>query len=123
DPKSGGVPTSTQLGTFVYTIATDAFVEIGPRAVTLVDIGRFPTFTDYDSTLAPSSLVFASALNFRADGTFPPIAEDASGLNPGRAPQLFLAALPAGTTQSFVRLTNTPLGPAFRGTNFALSET
>src|SRR6185503_10932527 len=102
---------------------TDAFVEIGPRAVTLVDIGRFPTFTDYDSTLAPSSLVFASALNFRADGTFPPIAEDASGLNPGRAPQLFLAALPAGTTQSFVRLTNTPLGPAFRGTNFALSET
>jgi hypothetical protein len=80
DPKSGGVPTSTQLGTFVYTIATDAFVEIGPRAVTLVDIIRFPTFTDYDSTLAPSSLVFASALNFRTDGTFP---ADRCKMHPG----------------------------------------
>ncbi|HEU4431883.1 MAG TPA: hypothetical protein VFR51_00715, partial [Pyrinomonadaceae bacterium] len=123
DPKSGATATSQFLGTFVYTISSDTFVEIGNRPTSFTDIGHFPTFTDYNGALSPSSLLFASALNFKPDGTFPPLAEDATGLNPNRAPQIFLTAIPASTTNTFVRLTNTPLGPALRGTNFATSET
>jgi hypothetical protein len=123
DPKSGAAPTSTQLGMFVYTIATDTFVEVGPRAAVFIDITRFPTFTDYDSALTPSSLTFVSALNFLPNGTFPTQADDATGLNPSRAPQIFLTSLPVSSTSTFVRITNTPSGPPFRGTNFVVSET
>ena len=58
------------FGTFVYTIATDTFTEVGTRSP-VSDFVRFPTFTDYNSSLAPSGLVFTSFLNFRPDGTFP----------------------------------------------------
>ena len=122
DPKSGAAATSGFLGTFVYTVASDTFVEIGPRPTALADIARFPTFTDYDVALNPSSLIFGSALNFRPDGTFPSLAEDATGLNPGRGPQMFLSAIPAPATTSLIRITNTPIGPAFRGSNFVVSE-
>ena len=48
-----------------------------PRALAFPgDVIHFPTFTDYDGSLAPGAIVFASALNFKADGTFPPAAED-----------------------------------------------
>lgn len=123
DPKSGAVPTSFFLGTFIYTIAADTFVEVGLRPTALSDAGHFPTFTDYNAGLEPASMVFASSLNFRADGSFPPLAEDATGLNPGRAPQMFLVGLPASSTSTFIRLTSTPLGPPFRGSNFVASET
>jgi len=109
DPKSNAVASSTVLGTFVYTVATDTFVEIGARPTAFVDIIHFPTFTDYNGSLAPSSLIFASALNFRPDGTFPPDAQRAEGLNPQITAQVFLTAIPAPSTgQTFVRLTNTP---------------
>jgi len=108
DPKGNVAPSSTILGTFVYTVGTDTFVEIGPRATIFTDITHFPTFTDYNSSLTPGSVVFASALNFRANGTFPPEAQDSEGLNPQREAQIFLTSLPASTSQSFVRLTNVP---------------
>jgi hypothetical protein len=111
---------------FVYTVATDTFVEVGPRAASFADVGRFPTFTDYNGTLAPGSLVFTSALNFRPDGTFPPSAQDSEGLNPQRTAQNFSTALPASTTQSFNRLTNTPAlgaGNTFGGTVPITSDT
>ena len=123
DPKSGAAPTSTQLGMFVYTIATDTFVEVAQRATTFADITRFPTFTDYNSSLSPSSLVFASALNFLPDGTFPPSSEDATGLNPQRAPQVFLTQVPASSTNTFIRLTNIPAVATFGGTRPVTSET
>lgn len=124
DPKSGAAPTAIHLGLFVYTVATDTFVEVGNRAIGAIpDIARNPTFTDYNSSLAPSSLVFASALNFRPDGSFPPAAEDATGLNASRAPQIFLTQLPASSTNTFIRLTSTPAGPLLRDTNFRVSET
>jgi uncharacterized protein (TIGR03437 family) len=97
-------------------------VEVGPRATALADIARFPTFTDYDLSLNPTSLVFVSALNFRPDGTFPPLAEDATGLNPARGPQIFLSAIPAPATTALIRLTSTPTGPPFRGSNFVASD-
>lgn len=123
DPKNGAVPTSVFLGTFVYTVATDTFVEIANRPTNFSDIAHFPTFTDYNSSLAPSSLVFASALNFRTDGTFPPAAEDATGLNPQRASQVFLTQIPASTSNTFTRLSNVPVVTTFGGIRPVTSET
>lgn len=114
DPKANTDSNNVGLGMFVYTVATDTFVLVGPRITTLVDIGRFPTFTDYSASLAPASLVFASALNFRPDGTVPTTAADApQGLNQQFAPQIFLTQLPASTSNTFVRLTNVGLTVPF----------
>jgi hypothetical protein len=108
DPKSNAVPTAATLGTFVYTIATDTFVEIGTRTP-VTDIGRFPMFTDYNAALAPSSLVFASFLNFRPDGTFPSSAAQANeGINTDNSPDIFLTQIPASGSNTFIRLTNMP---------------
>ena len=108
DPKANSDSNNAYLGLFVYTVATDTFTLIGTRPTTgFPDIGRFPTFTDYQAgTLIPSSLVFVSALNFRPDGTIPATADVAQGLNPLFAPQIFLTQLPASTSNTFVRLTN-----------------
>jgi WD40-like Beta Propeller Repeat len=122
DPKGNTAATSQILGLFVYTIATDTFVEIGTRPAT-ADIGRFPTFTDYNASLAPSSLVFASAENFRTDGTIPATAQVSEGLNPQGSAQVFLTALPAATTGPFIRLTNVPAVSTFGGTRPIPSET
>jgi hypothetical protein len=123
DPKSNAAATSQVLGTFVYTVASDTFVEIGPRPAVFADVAHFPTFTDYNSSLVPSSLVFASALNFRPDGTLPAQAQDSEGLNVQRSTQLFLTSLPASSTQSFIRLTNVPTVVTFGGTLPVASET
>src|SRR5262249_44217889 len=123
DPKSNAIATSQFLGTFVYTVASDTFVEIGPRPTIFADVAHFPTFTDYNGALVPSSLVFASALNFRPDGTLPAQAQDSEGLNVQRSTQLFLTSLPASSTQSFIRLTNVPTVLTFGGTLPVASET
>jgi hypothetical protein len=123
DPKANTNSNSSFLGTFVYTVAADTFVLIGQRPTTFTDISHFPTFTDYQGTLSPGSVVFASALNFRPDGTFPATAQDSEGLNPQRAAQIFLTSLPASTTsQTFVRMTNTPTVTSFAGTRPLTSD-
>jgi uncharacterized protein (TIGR03437 family) len=106
DPKANTDSNNVALGTFVYTVATDSFVLVAPRPTTFIDITRFPTFTDYSGSLTPSSLVFASSLNFRPDGTVPATADAAQGLNSQFAPQIFLTQVPASTSNTFVRLTN-----------------
>jgi hypothetical protein len=122
DPKSNAVATSQTLGTFVYTIATDTFNEVGPRTP-ITDIGRFPTFTDYNLSLAPSSLVFASFLNFRPDGTFPTSQAQASeGINTDNSPEIFLTQIPVTSSNTFIRLTNMPIFNA-GGTRPIPSET
>jgi uncharacterized protein (TIGR03437 family) len=109
DPKGNSTTNASFLAVFVYTIGSDTFTQVGNRALTSPgDIIHFPAFTDYNSSLAPSTLVFASALNFRPDGSFPPMAEDSTGLNPSRVPQLFSTTVPVGTTNTFTRLTQTP---------------
>jgi len=125
DPKANTAATSLFLGMFVYTRATDSFVEVGPRGNLTVgsDIGRFPTFTDYNASLVPSSLVFASFLNFRPDGTIPATAQALEGLNPQRSSQVFITSLPATATNTFTRLTNTPIVVSFGGTRPMPSET
>ena len=84
DPKANGANQSFH-GVFVCALgsssSSDSFTLIGTRPTAAPgDILRFPTFTDYNGSLQPSTLVFASALNFKTDGTFPTTASD--GLNP-----------------------------------------
>jgi len=124
DPKANATTNNTFFGTFVYTVATDTFTLIGVRSTDTQDVSHFPTFTDYNpATLAPSSLVFSSFLNFRTDGTFPATAQASEGLNAQRAPQVFLTQLPASSSNTFIRLTNTPAVPFIGQTRALTSDT
>lgn len=112
DPKANVASTNNILGLFVYTVATDTFNLVGTRPP-IADIGKFPMFTDYDSSLNPSSLVFASFLNFRPDGTFPSQASQANeGINTDNSPEIYATQVPVSTTNTFTRLTKMP---AFSG--------
>jgi hypothetical protein len=116
DPKANSTTNGEALGLFVFNIDADSFVEVAPRPTTFLDIARVPMFTDYNAALAPSSLVFFSRLNFRADGTVPADAQAAEGLNPPIVvngsqfpkPQIFLTQVPASTTNTFIRITDSP---------------
>lgn len=88
---------------FVYNVGANSFTQIGPRAVN-TSAPRFPTFTDYNASLQPATVIFASGLDFTATGTAGTTA--APGLNPGGGTQIFAAPLTAPIT--FTRLTNTP---------------
>jgi uncharacterized protein (TIGR03437 family) len=114
DPKANTTSNGTNLALFVYTVGTDTFTQVGPRTET--DIGRHPVFTDYNASLVPASLVFASFLNIRPDGTIPASGSQLEGLNPQRSPQIFLTSLPASSSSTFVRLTNIPFQSSFGGT-------
>jgi hypothetical protein len=122
DPKSNAAPAGTILGTFVYTVAGDTFNEVGTRTPT-VDIGRFPTFTDYDGSLNPSSLVFSSFHNFRPNGTFPDTAANQiEGLNPDFSAELFLTQVPVTSSNTFTRITNVTIFTSVGGTRAIASE-
>jgi len=109
DPKANGaIQVSTAV--FVYDIAGNSFQQYGPRAAQAGnEVFRFPVFTDYSNagtSSTPSTLVFASRLSFRADGSAPTNSTDADSLNPNSRTQLFSVPLAAPTT--FTRITNTP---------------
>ncbi|MDQ1590538.1 MAG: hypothetical protein QOG71_1165 [Pyrinomonadaceae bacterium] len=105
DPKADTATNQAVRGMYVYVIATDTFIQIGPRgsiADEEEDVLRFPVFTG-DS----SQLVFVSALNFTPGGTrVPPT--DATGLNTTGFKQIYSVPVPASATaaQSFTRLSN-----------------
>ena len=108
DPKANVGQTVQVHGTFVYTVATDTFNEVGTRPP-ISDFIHFPIFTDYNGSLTPSSLVFTSFLNFRPDGTFPTTEATASeGLNTDNSAELYLTQVPVSTSNTFIRLTNAP---------------
>jgi uncharacterized protein (TIGR03437 family) len=107
DPKGNGTNQFFH-SVFVYTISTDTFVQVGVRPTTSPgDIIHYPTFTDYTG-LTPSTLVFASRLNFRADGTVPASGQASEGLNPLGASQVFATQIPATSSNTFTRLTSHP---------------
>ena len=112
DPKANTAPTQTSRAIFVYNVAADTFVKVGARAEGNGDFGflKFPTFTDYNPSLAPSTLVFGSALNFKADGTFPAADQASTGLNPTNQPQIFSTQVPVTSSNTFTRLTKNPVG-------------
>lgn len=107
---SGDNSIQSNTTVFIYNVTTSAFTQVGPRA-TNSSAFRFPVFTDYNASLQPATIMFASALNFKADGSAPTTATD--GLNPGGGTQIFSAPVAAPTT--FTKLTNTPAPPAFPG--------
>lgn len=100
-PGNGANQSNTTV--IIYNVADNSFKQIGPRAVN-TSAPRFPTFTDYNLALQPSTVVFSTGLDFTADGAAATTA--APGLNPGGGTQIFAAPV-AGTT-TFTRLTNTP---------------
>jgi len=109
DPKANAATNQPFLAIFVYNLAADTFVRVGTRATGFPgDIIHFPTFTDYNNTLTPSTLVFASALNFKTDGTFPAADQTSTGLNPSNVSQVFATQVPATSTNTFTRLTRSP---------------
>lgn len=110
DPKGNTSATNvSSLAVFVYSAAADSFTQVGLRALSGSDIRHLPTFTDYTGNV-PGALVFASALNFKTDGSFPTSDQDATGLNVTRQPQIFITDLPVSSTSTFKRLTNNPVG-------------
>ena len=110
DPKANTSGTNvSSLAVFVYNVAADSFTQVGLRALSGSDIRHLPTFTDYTGNV-PGALVFASALNFKTDGSFPTSDQDATGLNVTRQPQIFITDLPVSSTSTFKRLTNNPVG-------------
>jgi uncharacterized protein (TIGR03437 family) len=120
DPGANAAPTTFSVA-FIYDVSAGTFAQLGPRpTATPGDIFHFPTFTDYDSSLSPKSVVFTSALNFKADGTLVDDT-DTAGLNTlptgqtVRPPQLFLAPLPVTSTGPFTRITNIQTFGGLRG--------
>ncbi len=123
DPKSNAAPTSQVLGAWVYTVGSDTFNEVGTRPP-ISDFLRFPTFTDYDASLNPSTLVFTSFLNFRPNGTFPDsIATAPEGLNVDNSAEIYLTPLPITSSNTFTRITNVTVLASFGGTRPIASET
>ncbi len=107
DPKADTTTNQSVRGLFLYVIASDTFIQIGPRGSAAdeeEDVLRFPVFTG-DS----NQIVFASALNFTPAGVRV-APTDAAGLNPSGPRQIYAVTIPASAaaTQSFTRLTNTP---------------
>jgi len=120
DPTANAATNTSFLAMFVSDVPASAATNngatrIGFRAtVEPGDVVHFPMFSDYDSALAPRSLVFASTLNFKPDGTLVGD-QDTTGLNPVpsgdfKPNQIFATQVP-GTTSSitFTRLTKNPI--------------
>lgn len=117
DLENSSAPIQTSFALYVYdtTATTSAFRRIGPRsdadsAATGGDIAHYPGFTDNNANGTPSTLVFETRLNIKADGTIPATASD--GLNPAteRPAQIYsypLTVPPA--TATFTRLTTLPV--------------
>src|SRR6185312_10452325 len=84
DPTANNTTNATFLAVFVSKVSDGSFKIVGKRPpacdTCIGDVIHFPTFTDYDPALAPHALVFASALNFKPDGTLVE-KTDAAGLN------------------------------------------
>lgn len=106
---SGTGANQSNTTVFIYNVAANSFTQVGPRGNN-TSAFRFPTFTDYNSSLQPATIIFATGLNFLPNGSAPTNQSD--GLNPSGATQIFAAPVAAPTT--FTRLTNNPgiVGPA-----------
>ena len=119
------------LAVFVSRTSDGSSQLVGPRATgdpQNGDLIHFPTFTDYDGSLAPGSIMFASALNFKTDGTLGSAVDDATGLNPAptlgqRQVQVFVTPNPLTSAKSFSRLTKNPTVGLTPGLNPLASNT
>jgi len=100
---------------FLYTVSTNTFKQVALRALPPAgDFGfiHFPTFTDYNASLAPSTIIFSSPLNYKADGTFP-AAGATDGLNANNVTQVWATQIPVTSSNTLTRLTNNPVSGSF----------
>ncbi len=117
DPTANSATHTAFLAVFVSKTSDSTFKQVALRALPDSQVGdviHFPTFTDYDGSLAPHTIIFASALNFKADGTFPAADQDSTGLNPAptgsaRPNQIFATQIPVTSANTFTRLTKNPV--------------
>ncbi len=109
-PDANTGTNKTILGIFVYEYTGQTIKQVGTRSPDFPDIVHVPTFTDYNGTQTPATLLFASAQNFKSDGTFPATDQASTGLNPANQPQIFATQLPTATANTFARLTRNPVG-------------
>lgn len=105
---NGAIQSTTTV--FLYNVSSSSFTQVGPRASNSSAL-RFPTFTDYNASLQPATIIFSSGLNFKADGSAPPTPAD--GINPTFGTQIFAA--PVSSPNTFTRLTSSPTPPSFPG--------
>ena len=115
NPTADSATHTSFLAVFVSKTSDGSAQLVGPRATTALggDVIHFPSFTDYDGSLAPGAVIFASVLNFKADGTLGSAVDDATGLNPApsvgtRMVQVFATQNPVTPTKTFTRLTKNP---------------
>jgi hypothetical protein len=120
NPVANNGTNSPFLAPFVSDVPATATTNgtpklVGPRATVFPgDVVNFPTFTDYDPSLAPHTLVYASNLNFKADGTLLTSDQDTAGLNSAPtgfppANQIFATQVPVTSDNTFTRLTKNPV--------------
>src|SRR6185437_16166227 len=84
---------------------------------------HFPTFTDYDASLNPSTLAFSSFLNFRPNGTIPDTAANQTeGLNQDFSAEIYLTQIPVTSSNTLTRITNVRTFSTFGGTRPIASE-
>ena len=117
--ENGGT-NQTSFALYVYDLANPASPvvrRVGPRSTADAnaaggDVQHYPGFTDNDGVGTPSTLVFESRLNIKADGTI--ATTESEGLNPttGRPAQIYSFPL-TGSTATFTRLTKLPLATNF----------
>ena len=104
DPKANSTTIQPVPAVFIYTVSTDTFAQVGPRSTgSPAEVLQFPTFTDYNGTLTPNSIVFASSLNLLPNGTVPAAGQGGTGLNPNEQAIIYASTLPV-TGNSFARL-------------------
>ncbi len=109
----------TSFALYLYDASLNSFRRVMARSdadsgASGGDLARYPGFTDYNVNGTPSTLVFESRMNIKADGTVAATASD--GLNPNevRPAQIYSYPLniPAATA-SFTRLANFPTPTSF----------
>jgi hypothetical protein len=119
DPVANTGTNTSFLAMFVSDVPASATTANGATRVGLRataepgDVVHFPMFSDYDGALAPHSLVFASTLNFKPDGTLVGD-QDTTGLNSVasgqfKPNQIFATQIPVTSSNTFTRLTKNPV--------------
>ena len=84
DLETAAAPRQTSFATYIYDYDLSTFKRVAARSdadpeATNGDVQRYPGFTDYDVSGNPSTLLFSTRLNIKADGTVP--TNEADGLN------------------------------------------
>jgi Tol biopolymer transport system component len=109
----------TSFATYLYDASANTFRRIGARSnadsqALGGDVARYPTFTDYDSSGVPATLVLETRMNIKPDGTVATTASE--GLNPDETRPVQIYTFPLNvspSTATFTRITKFPISVSF----------